>query len=245
MKNYNVLYFIFTVLCLGIIWFIGMRPVLFEQSSVSDNSSGITTTTESALTTSTLSTTTTTVFTSYIAESTREVTTITDPLSTKHTITPPYDKWYWIGDSRTVGLSNYFPINNLAKVNCGLCDYKDNADTIYSLKGYNIIINLGVNDLCNIQDYIDTYNNMPEDFISNNTIIIMSVNPCDGSYSYLNSAIENFNEQLSENLDNRYYFIDTYSYLTANGFSTVDGLHYTQKTYTDIYHYAMSTVAEE
>jgi len=40
---------------------------------------------------------------------------------------------------------------------------------------------------------------------------------------------------LADNID----YIDTYSYLIAEGFNTVDGLHYTADTYKNIYEYAM------
>lgn len=146
----------------------------------------------------------------------------------------------WIGDSRTVGLSNYVNIDCIAEIGCGINYFWNNYDYIESLRGYNIYINLGVNDLYNIDNYIYTFNTMSDDFLNNNNIYIISVNPCNYDYTYLNCDIINFNYQLSISLDNRYKYIDTYNYLASYGFDTVDGLHYTEYTYYDIYNYVMN-----
>lgn len=146
----------------------------------------------------------------------------------------------WIGDSRTVGLSNYVNIDCIAEIGCGINYFWNNYNYIESLRGYNIYINLGVNDLYNIDNYIYTFNTMSDDFLNNNNIYIISVNPCNYDYTYLNCDIIDFNYQLSTSLDNRYKYIDTYNYLASYGFDTVDGLHYTEYTYYDIYNYVMN-----
>lgn len=148
-----------------------------------------------------------------------------------------YDSWYWVGDSRTVGLSYFYDISYTAKVGCGINYFIQNSAYVYDLRGYNIVFNLGVNDLGNIWDYIYLYNNMPEDFISGNNIIVMSVNPCNGGYSYLNSQIADFNTTMQDNLREDITFLDSYNYLQNIGFTTTDGLHYTSNTYIDIYNF--------
>lgn len=78
-------------------------------------------------------------------------------------------------------------------------------------------------------------------------LVLLSVNPLDkekcDKYGYdydgVMSGIEVFNDKLSET---EYMYIDTYSYLMNNGFSTVDGLHYTDDTYRLIYNYVRSAL---
>ena len=54
--------------------------------------------------------------------------------------------------------------------------------------------------------------------------------------------IEKFNQSLKSGLDSRITWIDSYSYLTENGFSSSDGLHYNNATYTSLYNYYISIV---
>lgn len=152
-----------------------------------------------------------------------------------------YGDWFWIGDSRTVGMSHSCDIEYLAQIGATIKLFRNNAESIYSLRDKTIVINLGVNDL-DSGAYLSLYNSMPDEFLDNNKVIVMSVNPCDGSYQYLNDRIVSFNEYLSGNLDSRITFLDSYTYLMWNGFSTFDGLHYTTATYNDIYSFVMDSV---
>lgn len=152
-----------------------------------------------------------------------------------------YGDWFWIGDSRTVGMARSCDIEYLAQIGATIKLFRNNAESIYALRDKTIVINLGVNDL-DSGAYLSLYNNMPDEFLDNNKVIVMSVNPCDGSYQYLNDRIVSFNEYLSGNLDSRITFLDSYTYLMWNGFSTFDGLHYTTATYNDIYGLVMDSV---
>lgn len=143
--------------------------------------------------------------------------------------------YLFIGDSRTVGMSYFEPMEYFAEVSCGLSYFYDNYDAITAYRGYNIVFNLGVNDLYRLNDYINMYWNLPQEFVENNHIIVVSVNPTDGSYSHLNSDIDWYNSNLSISLPEGFEWIDTNSYLRSIGFSTSDGLHYQGNTYCDIY----------
>jgi tetrahydromethanopterin S-methyltransferase subunit B len=76
-------------------------------------------------------------------------------------------------------------------------------------------------------------------------VIVLSVNPCSGSYARLNSGIEEFNNIVRDGLDSRITFLDSYSFLNWNSFATVDGLHYTSGTYIDIYNFVNDSINEE
>ena len=108
-------------------------------------------------------------------------------------------------------------------------------------KNYNVIINLGVNDLHNIQSYITKFNQMlKDDKYKNCKFIIVSVNPVDeakeakNGYSVKNSSIENFNTKMRTGLDSSIKYCDVYSDISKS-FDTRDGLHYTASSYKNIY----------
>ena len=153
-----------------------------------------------------------------------------------------YSEWYWIGDSRTVGMSYSVSIDCLAKVGEGIAFFRRNYDQICKIRNKTVIINLGVNDVYNSRAYIDLYNGLPSDFLDNNKVIVLSVNPCSGGYSYLNNSIVTFNNALAAGLDSRITFLDSYSYMMRNGFVTTDGLHYTSATYVDIYNFVYDSL---
>lgn len=170
-------------------------------------------------------------------ESSHEVPAVPEAPAAPHYQIPDgrYANYLFIGDSRTVGMSAYCAGMYIAKSAVNIDWFRQNYDEILSYRNYNIVMLLGVNDLYNINSYIDLYNNLPDDFISANRIILVSVNPCQGSYSHLNDSINNFNYLLENNTSLSYEYIDTNSYLNYIGFETTDGLHYTGQTYTDIY----------
>ena len=63
-----------------------------------------------------------------------------------------YDKWIWIGDSRTVGMQKVTDMEAIAINGAKYAFFDDNFDDINALRGYNIVFNLGVNDLGNSSD---------------------------------------------------------------------------------------------
>ena len=132
-------------------------------------------------------------------------------------------------------------IDYIGKVGAGIGLFRNNYDQICQIRDKTVIINLGVNDL-DSSAYLRLYNGLPDEFLDNNKVIFMSVNPCDGGYSYLNSRIEAFNNDMSAGLDSRITFLDSYTFLMWNGFSTVDGLHYTAGTYVDIYNFVYDSL---
>ena len=153
-----------------------------------------------------------------------------------------YDKYFWIGDSRTVGLAEYYDINYSGIVGCGYDFLSQYIDSFAEIRNLNVIINLGVNDLNNYDKYLETLNNMPQEFYDNNNLYFLSINPCNGNYSYLNTDINTFNNNMLMNLRKEYTFLDCNSYLKSVGFVTTDGLHYDEITYTDIYDFVIYNI---
>lgn len=174
------------------------------------------------------------------------------------------NKVIFIGDSRTVQMYAY--LNGtwsganyssggvhevgtdiyVAEGSKGLAWMKDTgipASKKYFVKGNAIVILMGVNDLSNAENYITYVNNNAASWKSNgSSLYFVSVNPCEGSYSYLNSSISTFNSKLKNGLNNNVGWIDTNSVLIQNGFETTDGLHYDESTYKVIHDYIKNRV---
>ncbi|MEE3433101.1 MAG: hypothetical protein VZQ50_04465 [Lachnospiraceae bacterium] len=166
-----------------------------------------------------------------------------------------------IGDSRFVGMNKALDVENdkdrqwlVAKVGQGLGWFQDSAlpsvqkirDKNTAISKWRYVIGLGVNDLKNINNYIDEYKDLTEsdDQIE---LILLSVNPVDdgNSYGISNADIKSFNKKLKEACDeNGWAYIDTYSQLVEDGYSTVDGLHYENATYLKVYDYILDGLAE-
>lgn len=151
--------------------------------------------------------------------------------------------WIWFGDSRTVGMGKAVGIDCFAKNGAWFSFFEDHYDELVEMSGKTIIFNLGVNDLGDIDKYIQKINNMPDDFFKNNRFVVMAVNPCKGEYSWMNAKIEDFNFRMQTELRYDIFFADTYYYLMEKGFESPDGLHYSAETYKDIYEYVVLLVS--
>lgn len=151
----------------------------------------------------------------------------------------------FIGDSRFVGMDSAVDIAShdrefcVAKVGQGyqwLIDTGlDKVDAIRkkntSLTKWRYVIDLGINDLPNIDKYIAEYKKISK---ADPTIqiVLVSVNPVKNYPGRSNADIEKFNDKL---LDTGYDYIDTYTTLLNDGFTSTDGLHYDNATYEKIY----------
>ena len=111
-----------------------------------------------------------------------------------------------------------------------------------------VAINLGVNDMGNISNYIfpvpaasgclsEYY--VPVRFRQSGEQSIAKKYGYDTSYVN-NTNIRKFNRQLKAAFPSQY--VDCYTYMTGQGYTTVDGLHYSANTYTDIYHYLLTVM---
>ena len=116
--------------------------------------------------------------------------------------------------------------------------------TKYMEDGTALIILMGVNDLYNLNEYIDYINTNYSDWTSKGvTVYFVSVNPCDGSYaSELNKHIDIFNKGMKKTLSSDIRYIDTYNNLIKTGYNSPDGLHYNKETSKKIYNYVKNNL---
>jgi len=100
-----------------------------------------------------------------------------------------------------------------------------------------VILNHGINDLGNIDQYIASYQWLIGVY-PNTKFVIMSVNPVNRKLykGYAKPAnITVFNQKMQAAFPNN--FVNTYQYLQSMGFNTADGLHYDSLTYMNLYNY--------
>lgn len=163
-------------------------------------------------------------------------------------------KYIFVGDSRIVGMASAVSDSNtifIGKVSAGLSWLKSSASSTLATyldadSNAKVIFAFGVNDLGNISSYITYYNTLIAKY-SDTEFYMMAVNPVNETtaakygYSVKNSQIVTFNTKLEAAFSSIY--VDTYTYLTTNGFSTSDGIHYTSSTYKTIYNYVISAIS--
>lgn len=156
----------------------------------------------------------------------------------------------FVGDSRVVGMAGVGGFRYVGEV----------AQGYYWLSGEGlrwmeqemaadpdaaVVFCMGINDLGNIDAYISYYSTLLS-WYPDKELYFMSVNPVNEAaeraygYSVTNEAIEAFNSRLMEQFPDRY--IDVYGYLLANGYGTVDGVHYDAATYSWIQQYTLLMV---
>ena len=166
-----------------------------------------------------------------------------------HPVTMTTDRMVFIGDSRTVDMMNAVHDDSVwaCKVSMG---YQWMAtEAVPAVEGYidagtAVIILMGVNDVYNISNYIGYTNQKAAEWAAKGaTTYYVSVGPVTSDPYVTNAEIESFNAALQANLSGVYY-IDIYTYLTENGFSTVDGTHYPDNVSIAIYNYIIENLEE-
>lgn len=160
---------------------------------------------------------------------------------------------YFVGDSRTVGMGMATGTSSkcIAEVGMGYSWYVSTAEPQLKAKlkkkpTATVVLNFGVNDVDNYDKYITKYRALMKAY-PKARIYIMSVNPIDSkynwgwySYSTMVSKIKQFNQKMKAAFPDNY--IDCYTYLTKEKFTTVDGIHYNTSTYEKIYNYILTQV---
>ena len=201
--------------------------------------------TEATTTTTMATTTVTTIVTPEVTDITTEV--IVEEVNKQYYDIDRFserlsnDNWLFVGDSRFCFWQIWgLPGNYIAESGQGLNMIYDNYNEIISYRDYNVVFNLGANQWWSGEEYANLLNSFPEEFIENNHIIVMSVNPTDGNYAYLNEKFDNYNNIVRDSIRDEYEYFDMSSYMKDNGFSTADGLHYTTNQDYIIYDFFMN-----
>lgn len=112
----------------------------------------------------------------------------------------------------------------------------------YVGKGTKVVINMGVNDPEHYLKYVEVVNAKAAEWVGRGAkVYFVSVNPVwDNPYTD-QEDVDTFNAQVPGMLSN-VRWIDTSSWLTANGYRLVDGLHYDAPTYVNIFNLIMGSL---
>ncbi|MCD8347635.1 MAG: hypothetical protein LUD16_06725 [Lachnospiraceae bacterium] len=149
----------------------------------------------------------------------------------------------WVGDSRTVGMQK------------ALGSYSDDVFIGAAGEGYSwlsetgipflksaisdyptrpVIFNMGVNDYENLYNYMVLYAEVTAEY-ADTVFYFLSVNPVDDEAELYvtNADIEDFNTRLKTTYPDTY--LDSYNFLLESGTETIDGIHYSEEAYRQIY----------
>ncbi|MBQ7678732.1 MAG: SH3 domain-containing protein [Butyrivibrio sp.] len=153
------------------------------------------------------------------------------------------------GDSRTVQMSMAVKKSQhawIAQVGEGYGWFSETAIPLVEDElgeGTVLVLNFGVNDLNNASKYIRRINDKIDSWLAKGAqVYYASVGPVGESASVTNEQIEKFNATMQAGLDSRIGWIDEYGFLSQNGFSSNDGLHYDFDTYRTLYSYYLSQI---
>ena len=153
----------------------------------------------------------------------------------------------FVGDSRFVQMKNSVgenPCTWIAESSKGYKWLNENAvariDNCVG-KGSKILINLGVNDPGNLKNYLALVNTKADEWAGKGaTVYYASVNPVWDNPYVTEEQVEYFNSQMQSGLNGNVHWIDSHTYLNSIGYKLVDGLHYNNETYQNLYAYFMS-----
>ena len=167
-----------------------------------------------------------------------------------HPDTVSADKLVFIGDSRTEGLRD--AVNDDSVWSClssmgydwmvstGVPQVEDQIEDNTA-----VIILMGVNDLYHVNDYLSYINSKAAEWANRGAqTYFVSVGPVQNDPYCSNAEIESFNAAMQANLSGVTY-IDVYSHLVSEGFSTVDGTHYPDSVSIDIYNFILDHLEEQ
>lgn len=171
---------------------------------------------------------------------------------TKRTTTKASNKQvagsYYLGDSRTVGMSSTLDSNekSIAKVGGNYTDFITHSSSLKNelynkTDSYNIVLNYGVNDLYNSSKYCTGYKDLASSLGSNYKIYVVSVNPVDDSkgWNATNKEINSFNSSIKSCISgvSNMKYCDVSSKATTSAWKNYlsDGLHYTNDGYKFIH----------
>ena len=163
----------------------------------------------------------------------------------------------FVGDSRTVGMetavksdSNLDNVYFVAKVGKGYNWFSEYGvdrvnhiiETNTDVTNWQVVTNLGVNDLGNVDKYVDTYDELLATEWTNVDLYYLSVNPVDESKctSVNNEDIIKFNEKIKKQGN----YINSYEFVKSH-MVTRDGLHYSNSLSSDLCHRVISVLEDE
>ncbi len=157
----------------------------------------------------------------------------------------------FVGDSRTVQMRDAVGANPyvwICKSSEGCQWFAAQAvPQIDAAVGYGtkILLNLGVNDVHNVNRYAQLVNQKAKEWTAQGaTVYYASVNPVENGQYITTKMVSSFNDKLRQKLDPEIIWIDSCSWLQNTGYTLTDGLHFSSKTSRNLYQYYLSVLGE-
>ena len=165
----------------------------------------------------------------------------------------PHSRIIFVGDSRTVGMHHAEadladPCIYIGESGEGYSWFADTgilemSDAIRDFPNAPVVLNLGVNDTGSVRDYIALYRTFDEIW-PDTDFYFLSVNPVTRESSHVrNSHILLFNAVMQQ--EGPFPYLDSFTWLLVHGFESVDGIHYSEKTYCDIHNYVCAQLSKK
>lgn len=154
----------------------------------------------------------------------------------------------WVGDSRTIGMQNAMDNEDcyIGAAGEGYHWFKETGLSLLqeTMKDYPqspVIFNFGVNDYDNLALYLSLYKEIVSEYPDTH-FYFLSVNPIEPTIckNITNEEICDFNAHLKADYPDTY--LDSYTYLMVNEVATIDGIHYSEEGYRQIYEYATEQI---
>ena len=153
-----------------------------------------------------------------------------------------------VGDSRVVGMSSSVSAKNTSFIGEIGVGYSWLTSTgiskmkklITGKTNMTVLLCFGVNDVGNADKYITYYKSLMTSY-PKVKFYVMSVNPIEEArarsvgYNISTAQIQAINKKFKAAFGTKY--LDAYTWLQKNGFSTFDGLHYEAATYRKLYNW--------
>lgn len=159
-------------------------------------------------------------------------------------------QYIMVGDSRFTGMEQAVGQAGcvwISQVSAGLPWFRDTAVPLIDevvADGSVIVINMGVNDLGNVEGYKAVLEQKVPQWLDKGAVVYyMSVNPVRDHAYIANEDIINFNNILFNEMPLEVGWIETNAYLLENGYGTTDGIHYDNATYETIFNYCMEVIS--
>lgn len=172
------------------------------------------------------------------------------------------DNFIFIGDDRLnsmAAVSNSVGFKSVEFVTRENPDYfwmvNEGADTLdYILESkpgnYNIVFNLGINDLNNVKMYIDFFNHLAYKH-PNQNIFVLTIGPLDeikameNNISNINNDdIYSFNIDMKKGFNENVHIVHVFQELIVNGYDTTDGYYLTEDTSISLLKFIWNHVKE-
>lgn len=156
----------------------------------------------------------------------------------------------FVGDSRFVQMKNATGDTSCVWIAKGSQGYNWFVDTAVpklddmDVSGAKILINLGVNDVGNVDSYIATINQKAAEWTQEGAeVYYSSVNPVEDGRFVKREDVENFNRKMQESITDQIHWVDSFSYLQQSGYTLLDGVHFDKNTYKNLYSFYLTSLA--